>query len=180
MTELSHGNEPQQAALIQDEILEILKEAKVLARRFYRLTGKPLGVTGEVAEYEAARLGLLLHPARQAGYNATEALKDGVARIQIKGRCILNPLKITGRMGAIDLRQPFDTVLLVLLDSEFNAFAMYEASRAMVEAALTLPGSKARNERGALAIRQFMSIANLRWTRHETGESNNSRLKAER
>ncbi|WP_426108710.1 hypothetical protein [Pseudomonas sp. TWR1-1-4] len=45
MTELSHGNEPQQAALIQNEILVILKEAKVLARRFYRLTGKPLGVT---------------------------------------------------------------------------------------------------------------------------------------
>ena len=92
MTELSHGNEPQQAALIQDEILVILKEAKVLARRFYSLTGKPLGVTGEVAEYEAAtRLGLLLHPARQAGYDATETLEDGVARIQIKGRCILNP-----------------------------------------------------------------------------------------
>ena len=53
MTELSHGNEPQQAALIQDEILVILKEAKVLARRFYSLTGKPLGVTGEVAKYEA-------------------------------------------------------------------------------------------------------------------------------
>ena len=70
-------------------------------------------------------------------------------------------------MGAIDLRQPFDTVLLVLLDSEFNAFAMYEASRAKVEVALTLPGSKARNERGALAIRQFMSIATLRWARHE-------------
>lgn len=104
MTELSHGNEPQQAALIQDEILEILKEAKVLARRFYRLTGKPLGVTGEVAEYEAAtRLGLLLHPARQAGYDATDTLEDGIARIQIKGRCMLNPLKITGRMGAIDL-----------------------------------------------------------------------------
>ena len=174
MTELSHAHEPQQAALIQDEILEILKEAKVLARSFYRLTGKPLGITGEVAEYEAAtRLGLLLHPARQAGYDATEALEDGVARIQIKGRCILNPRKITGRMGSIDLRQPFDTVLLVLLDSEFNAFAMYEASRARVEVALTLPGSKARNERGALAIRQFMSIARLRWSRHEASESEN-------
>jgi hypothetical protein len=45
MTELSHGQEPHQAALIQDEILEILKEAKVLARRFYRQTGEPLGVT---------------------------------------------------------------------------------------------------------------------------------------
>ena len=142
------------------------------AYRSKGVTGKPLGVTGEVAEYEAAtRLGLSLHPARQAGYDATETLEDGVARIQIKGRCILNPLKITGRMGAIDLRQPFDIVLLVLLDSKFNAFAMYEASRAKVEAALTLPGSKARNERGALAIRQFMSIASLRWARQEPSES---------
>lgn len=171
MTESNHCNEPLQDGLIQNEILEILKEAKVLARRFYSLTGKPLGVTGEVAEYEAAtRLGLLLHPARQAGYDATEMREDGVARIQIKGRCILNPLKITGRMGAIDLRQPFDIVLLVLLDSEFNAFAMYESSRAKVEVALTLPGSKARNERGALAIRQFMSIATLRWARHKPSD----------
>lgn len=171
MTESNHCNEPLQDGLIQNETLEILKEAKVLARRFYSLTGKPLGVTGEVAEYEAAtRLGLLLHPARQAGYDATEMREDGVARIQIKGRCILNPLKITGRMGAIDLRQPFDIVLLVLLDSEFNAFAMYESSRAKVEVALTLPGSKARNERGALAIRQFMSIATLRWARHKPSD----------
>lgn len=154
------------AELIQGEVLEVLREAKVLARRFYRLTGKPLGVTGEVAEYEAAtQLGLQLHAARQAGYDATETRDDGVVRIQIKGRCILNPLRITGRMGAIDLRQPFDVVLLVLLDADFNAFAMYEASRAQVESALTLPGSKARNERGALAMRQFMVMARLRWSR---------------
>ncbi|WP_323164999.1 hypothetical protein [Pseudomonas atacamensis] len=38
----------------QVEILEVLREAKVLARRYYDLTGKPLGITGEVAEYEAA------------------------------------------------------------------------------------------------------------------------------
>ena len=30
--------------------------AKQLARRYHELTGKPLGVTGEVAEYEAHRL----------------------------------------------------------------------------------------------------------------------------
>lgn len=152
--------------MIHDEVLEVLREAKVLARKFYHLTGKPLGVTGEVAEYEAAtKLSLQLHAARQAGYDATEIREDGLVRIQIKGRCVLNPLKINGRMGAIDLRQPFDVVLLVLLDAEFNAFAMYEASRATVEAALVLPGSKARNERGALAIRQFMSMAKLRWAR---------------
>ncbi|MFJ3366948.1 hypothetical protein [Pseudomonas sp. NPDC086251] len=173
MSELcSRINASPDVEMIQKEVLEVLSEAKVLARRFYRLTGKPLGITVEVAEYEAAtKLGLELHPARQAGYDATESKDDGVARIQIKGRCILNPLKITGRLGSIDLRQPFDSVLLVLLDSEFNAFAMYEAGRAKVEAALTLPGSKSRNERGALAIRQFMSIATLRWARHEPIES---------
>lgn len=35
------------------------------------------------------------------------------------------------------------------LESEFNAFAMYDAGRAKVEAALTLPDSNARTERGA-------------------------------
>jgi hypothetical protein len=68
------------AGLIQDEVLEVLREAKVLARRFYRLTGKPLGITGEVAEYEAAtKLRLQLHAARQAGYDATEIRDDGAS-----------------------------------------------------------------------------------------------------
>ena len=54
--------------------MKLLKEAKELAREYYGLTGKPLGVTGEVAEYEAARLlGLELTPARQAGYDAHRA-----------------------------------------------------------------------------------------------------------
>lgn len=76
-------------ANVEAEILQVLHEAKLLARRFYRLTGKPLGITGEVAEYEAAtKLGLDLLSARQAGYDAT-ILRDGqVWRVQIKGRCI--------------------------------------------------------------------------------------------
>ena len=38
-----------------EEVLEILREAKKLAQRYRVATGKPLGITGEVAEYEAAR-----------------------------------------------------------------------------------------------------------------------------
>lgn len=73
----------------QVEILEVLREAKVLARRYYDLTGKPLGITGEVAEYEAAmKLNLCLHPPRRAGYDATEVRQEGEVKIQIKGRCI--------------------------------------------------------------------------------------------
>ena len=54
-----------------DQVLTVRKEAEVLAREYYRLTGRPLGITGEVDKYEAARiLGVELTPARQAGYDA--------------------------------------------------------------------------------------------------------------
>ena len=53
-----------------DPIMRILVSAKLLAQQYRALTGKPLGITGEVAEYEASRLlGNKLTPARQAGYN---------------------------------------------------------------------------------------------------------------
>ena len=54
---------------------------------------------------------------------------------------------------------------MVLLDQNFDAFEIYEAERAAVLAVLTAPGSKARNERGAMAVSKFRSIGKLRWRR---------------
>jgi hypothetical protein len=72
------------------QVMEVLREAKKLAQRYRTLTGKPLGITGEVGEYEAARiLGVELTPARQAGYDAIERNGGAVRRLQIKGRCLL-------------------------------------------------------------------------------------------
>jgi hypothetical protein len=68
-----------------DSVFRVLKEAKELAQRYRKLTGKPLGITGEVGEYEAARLlGVELAPARQAGYDATENRDGQLRRLQIK------------------------------------------------------------------------------------------------
>lgn len=39
-----------------ERLVELLGEAKRLAKEYRELTGRPLGITGEVAEYEAARL----------------------------------------------------------------------------------------------------------------------------
>ena len=148
------------------QLSKLVVQAKRLAVRYRQLTGKPLGITGEIAKCEAAAiLGVDLHAARTAGYDATET-RDGIAiRVQIKGRVIDNPKKITGRVGAIDPRQPFDVVQLILLDCDLNAFAIYEAERPAVETLLTRPGSKARNERGSIGIAQFKAIARLRWSR---------------
>jgi hypothetical protein len=94
-------------------VREILATVKPLAAEFYRLTGKPLGVTGEVAEYVASELlGLQLAPARTEGYDALR----GEERIQIKGRAYGDTSK-SQKLSTIKLEAPCDTVLLVLLDN---------------------------------------------------------------
>jgi hypothetical protein len=151
----------------QDEqVLDVLRQAKLLAQRYRGLTGKPLGITGEVAEYEAARiLGIRLTPARQAGYDAIELVDQAERRLQIKGRCILGNAKPGQRLGSIDIHKEWDAVLMVLLDENFDAIEIYQAERSAVIARLATPGSKARNERGSLGVSQFKAIGHLRWKR---------------
>ena len=145
-------------------ILALFAEAKGLALEYRTLTGKPLGITGEVAEYEAARLlSLELTPARQAGYDAIRP-SDG-RRYQIKGRCLLPGCKPGQQLGSIRVDKEFDAVLMVLLDEHFDASAIYEADRQAIIAALSAPGSRARNERGALAVSKFKSIGHEVWPR---------------
>jgi hypothetical protein len=145
-----------------ERILAILAKAKRLAGEYRTLTGKPLGITGEVAEYEAARLlRLKLMPARTVGYDAVRP-KDG-RRFEIKGRCLLPGHKPGQRIGKIDVKQKFDAVLLVLMDERLDATGIYEASRRAVVAALTAPGSKSRNERGSLPVNKFKQIARVVW-----------------
>ena len=145
-------------------ILALFAEAKGLALEYRTLTGKPLGITGEVAEYEAARLlSLELTPARQAGYDAIRP-SDG-RRYQIKGRCLLPGCKPGQQLGSIRVDKEFDAVLMVLLDEHFDAAGIYEADRQAIIAALSAPGSRARNERGALAVSKFKSIGHEVWPR---------------
>ena len=149
---------------MQTDVMSILREAKHLAQQYRALTGKPLGITGDVAEYEAARIpGLDLTVARHAGYDPIEERDGGEHGLQIKGRCQLPGCKPGQRMGAINVTKDFDRLLLVLLDERFEATAIYEADRDAVLQALAAPGSKARNERGALPVVKFKAIGRLRW-----------------
>ena len=145
-------------------VREILAEVRLLAAEYYRLTGKPLGVTGEVAEYVAAQtLGLELAPPRTAGYDAIRRTPDGAQRIQIKGRAYGEDAKPSQRLGTIKKGSACDAVLLVLLDNRtLEPREMWEAPIQAVEERLALPGSKAR-ARGALGVREFKRMARLVW-----------------
>jgi hypothetical protein len=147
-----------------ERLVSLLGEVKRLAGAYRDLTGRPLGVTGEMAEYEAVRLlGVELAAVRQAGFDATRQTLEGTERVQIKGRCILPSSKPGQRVGGIKLGKEWDVVLLVLLDENFEATAIYEAGRPEITAALLAPGSVARNERGALAVSKFKSIGRRVW-----------------
>lgn len=140
--------------------LDLLSEAKRIAREYRHLTGRPLGVTGEIAEYEAVSiLGLELADVRQPGYDAIRREGQRQTRLQIKGRCLLPNRKPGQRLGTIRLDKEWDAVLLVLMNADYDACEMYEADRAAVTAALNAPGSRSRNERGALGVSKFKSIA---------------------
>ncbi len=140
----------------------ILERARQAAVEYYDMTGKPLGITGEMGEYLAAKiLDLELADAREPGYDAID--KNG-RKIQIKARCIPEHKRIVGqRVGGIKLDHEWDSVVLVMMNERFEALRIYEADRAQIEAAIMKPGSKSRNERGALAITKFKSIGRQVW-----------------
>lgn len=145
-------------------VREILAAVKPLAAEYYQLTGKPLGVTGEVAEYVAAGLlSLELAPPRTKGYDALRKTADGVQRVQIKGRAYGEKANKSQRLGTIKRDADCDTVLLVLLDNlTLEPREMWEAPYPAVETRLAVPGSKAR-ERGALGVSEFKKLATKIW-----------------
>ena len=147
-----------------ERVREILAAVKPLAAEYYRLTGKPLGVTGEVAEYVAAEtLDLVLADARTPGYDATRQTPDGPQRIQIKGRAYGDDAKPGQRISRIKTDAACDAVLLVLLDNKtLDAREMWEAPFTAVAARLAIPGSKSR-DRGALGVSEFKRMARRVW-----------------
>jgi hypothetical protein len=141
----------------------VIRDAKKTAKQYRTLTGKPLGITGEVGEFTAAELmNLRLTGARQPGYDAVSS--DG-HRIQIKARCILPESKKRQHLGSIRLKYEWDTVMLILMDADFEPLETYEAKRPDIERELARPGSKARNVRGSLSVSKFKSIASLVWSK---------------
>jgi hypothetical protein len=145
-------------------LADLLEEARRIGTAYYRLTGKPLGITGEVGEYEVARImGLTLLDARSPGYDAIGA--DG-RRVQIKARMFAPGRALGGqRLGRIKSASEFDTVMLVMLDTDYQPWVIWEAQRTAVLDALAAPGSRSRNERGALSISKFRSLSQEVWRR---------------
>lgn len=147
-------------------IFEILPDIKRLAQEYKLLTGRPLGVTGEVAEIEVTHLlGLTLADVRQPGFDAYEYIGTRKVRYQIKGRCSGDGASKSQRLSRLRVETEWDALLVAQLDSALQVQSIYEVSRDRIERALTSSNSKAL-ARGALSLSVAKRLGFLRWFDH--------------
>lgn len=148
---------------------KLIAEARRLAAEFRRTTGKPLpGVSGEIAEHDAARLlDLEICKERPGGYDAIGRGSRAGKRVQIKARVIFDEDKAGQRVGQLKLDQDWDSVMLVIMDQDYQPVEIFEADREEILDAMDEAGGSARKKRGAMSVARFKIIARLVWTREE-------------
>ena len=160
---------PEAAAVTVYSVDKLIAEARRLAADYRRATGKSLGgVSGEIADHDAARLlDLELASDRSRGYDAVgRGAREG-KRVQIKGRAIFDESKSGQRIGQLKTEQEWDSVVLVLMDEEFEPYEIYEAERDEVLEAVAGAQGGRRARRGALSVAKFKHVGRLVWTREE-------------
>jgi len=148
---------------------KLISEARRLATEFRRTTGKALpGVSGEIAEHDAAQLlALDICQERHGGYDAVGRGRREGKRVQIKGRVIFDEDKSGQRVGQLKLEQDWDSVVLVIMDENYEPYEIYEADREDIADAMDEAGKSARKKRGAMTVARFKIISQLVWTREE-------------
>ncbi len=144
---------------------KLIGQARQLAAEYRRTMGKPLpGISNEIALHDAIRL-LRLTPVDAAvgGYDAVDPARDGL-RIQIKSRTIFDESKTGQRIGQIKADQPWDCVVLVLMDDDYEPYELYEADRDELLEFME-QSSSGRAKRGALSVARFKIIGRRVWSR---------------
>ena len=145
---------------------KLISQARQLAAEYRRTMGKPLpGISTEIAEHDAMRL-LDLEPKEpgEGGYDAIDPSRNG-KRIQIKSRTIFDESKSGQRVGQLKLDKEWDSVLLVLMDEDYEPYEIYEAEREDILE--FIDKSSSRSKRGAMSVARFKIIGRLAWTRED-------------
>jgi len=145
---------------------KLIAQARQLAAEYRRTMGKPLpGISSEIAEHDAVKLlGLeLVDTGVEGGFDAIDPKRDD-KRIQIKSRTIFDESKSGQRIGQMKLDKQWDSVLLVLMDEDYEPYEMYEAQRQDILDCIG-KSSSSRAKRGAMSVARFKIIGRLAWSK---------------
>jgi len=146
----------------------LMDEARRLAAEYRRATGKPLPVSGEIARHDAARLlDLELVDGAELGFEALGRGERAGRRYQIKGRAVFSGQRSQQRLGELRLGRPWDSVLLVLMDDDFQTCEIHEASREAIMRTIEESGDSRRRNRGVISVGRFKAIGHRLWSRYD-------------
>jgi hypothetical protein len=147
---------------------KLISEARRIAAEYRRTTGKPLGISAEIACHDACVFLDLETNEDSIGYDATglKGERQGL-RFQIKGRAIFDEKKGGQRLGQVKVEQDWDKILLVLMDEDFETTEIYEASRNDMLEDIDETVSSNRKKRGAMSVARFKRLSHLVWSRDE-------------
>lgn len=149
------------------QVDKLMSEARRIAAEYRKATGKVLGISSEIARHDAARLmNLELTDDQNAGWDAIGHGPREGKRIQIKGRAIFDEQKGGQRVGQLKTEQAWDSVMVVMMDENYEPTEIYEADRADVAEAINESDSK-RAKRGAMSLAKFKIISRLVWMRED-------------
>lgn len=146
---------------------KLISEARRIAAEYRRTTGKPLGISAEIACHDACVFLDLEANEDAVGFDAvglSGERKD--ARFQIKGRAIFDEKKGGQRLGQIKVEQDWDKLLLVLMDEDFETTEIYEASRSDMLEELD-ESTSSRKKRGVMSVARFKHLSHLVWSKEE-------------
>ncbi len=147
---------------------KLMGEARRIAAEYRKATGKVLGISSEIARHDAARLmDLELTDNPTGGWDAVGRGARAGKRVQIKGRAVFDEKKGGQRIGQLKTEQQWDSVMVVMMDDNYECTEIFEAERQAVLDALAENKSSNRAKRGAMSVAKFKNISRLVWTREE-------------
>lgn len=150
------------------DVDKLMLEARKLAADYRRATGKALGISNEIAVHDVIRL-MKLVPGEPAagGYDAIGTGSREGQYIQIKGRTLFSDKKGGQRIGQIRLEQEWDSIMLILMDENYEPRGIYEADREVIVAAVA-EISESRAKRGAMSVARFKAISRQVWSSEQS------------
>lgn len=139
----------------------ILRKTKELAIDYKKITGRSLGITGEVSEYEAAiKMNCTLCEAGKAGHDLIDC--NG-KRVQVKGRVLGENIQRVGAIEPNTTQKPWDYVLLVILDEQYNVISIYKAEEDNIENEINRPRPRNGKKRRNLTVPDFVRVSQKVW-----------------
>jgi hypothetical protein len=147
-------------------IEKLMAETRRLAADYRRATGKTLPVSGEIAVYDAIRiLGLEAVTDNTVGHDAVDNRLTPPKRYQVKARVIFDENRTDHRIGQLKLEQAWDSVLLVLMNEDYEPEAIYAADRPAITEAMANTKDSNRAKRGAMSVARFKIIGRSVWVK---------------